>query len=378
MFQQIEEYLKTMSAQLLQGCRILAYDGTPLYTPDGVANYNALWLRDFSYMTEYAGNLIPPKDIIRCIRFSIQHRREDGWMPDRVTASGKGIYAAGEDGAPIGLANLDNTPFLIYTVYSLSLLIEEEQFRPLFLEWDPFLTAGMKLIPLSSQGLVYNAPDNPHSPYGFTDTVCKTGQLFLESLLFWRACRIMEKLGSAHSSWYNQKAQAIENRLSVFRNPQTGEYYAAEKDCRQTDIWGMAYMLYINFPVTSREKEGVLSFLAEHYEAYMYRGQVRHLLKGEYWNRLLISIEKETYQNGAYWATASGWLIWCLAQKDIALARKTLIEAVQYFQEEGFFECVNERYQKLPSFVVSATNVYGGLLRLKEDCPAFFSDEDIL
>lgn len=30
---------------------------------------------------------------------------------------------------------------------------------------------------------------------------------------------------------------------------------------------------------------------------------------GEYWDRLLIEILPEEYQNGAYWATASGWVI---------------------------------------------------------------------
>ena len=63
----------------------------------------------------------------------------------------------------------------------------------------------------------------------------------------------------------------------------------------------MAYMLYIGFPCSADEKQAVLSFLEKNYDACVYRGQVRHLLKGQYWERLLIDVEPETYQNGAYW-----------------------------------------------------------------------------
>ena len=89
----------------------LAADGTVIYTPDGTASYDGLWLRDFSYMVEYAGFAIPDQDIVNCIRYAVRHRRADGWMPDRVTTDGLAVYAAGIAAAPVGEANLDNTPF---------------------------------------------------------------------------------------------------------------------------------------------------------------------------------------------------------------------------------------------------------------------------
>ena len=42
-----------LSKQLIRGCEKPACDGTVLYTPDGVGNYDALWVRDFGYMAEY-------------------------------------------------------------------------------------------------------------------------------------------------------------------------------------------------------------------------------------------------------------------------------------------------------------------------------------
>ncbi len=377
MYATLKSYLAELSSALIKGCRAQAYDGTWLYTPDGIANYNAQWLRDFSYMAEYAGFAIPQEDIIACIRYSIRHRREDGWMPDRVTRDGIGVFAAGEMGAPIGEANLDNTPFLVFTVYSLYQRMDTEHFGSLFREWEPYLSRGLSLIPLNKEGLVYNDPQKPHSPYGFTDTVCKTGGLFMESLLFWRACRMMELLCNRYhqgdGTQYAALSCAVENALGALRDNSTGLYYAALGDCRQTDIWGMAYMLYIGFPVEDAGKEIILDFLCENYDRYMYKGQVRHLLQGEYWQKLLIDIEPETYQNGAYWATATGWILWCLVQKDFSLAADALWKVTDCFKKEGSFECVNRNYEKLPSMVVSATNVYGGLVRIAGEFPDFIT-----
>ena len=116
MYTNTTQYLRALASDLVHGCRRTAADGTVIYTPDGTASYDGLWLRDFSYMVEYAGFAIPDQDIVNCIRYAVRHRRADGWMPDRVTTDGLAVYAAGIAAAPVGEANLDNTPFLIFTV----------------------------------------------------------------------------------------------------------------------------------------------------------------------------------------------------------------------------------------------------------------------
>lgn len=375
MYTNTTQYLRALASDLVHGCRRTAADGTVIYTPDGTASYDGLWLRDFSYMVEYAGFAIPDQDIVNCIRYAVRHRRADGWMPDRVTTDGLAVYAAGIAAAPVGEANLDNTPFLIFTVDSLSRRMDLEDFLPLFTEWEADLEQGLFLLPLEEHGLVYNDVQAPHSPYGFTDTIGKTGTLYMESLLYWRACRMMEHMcktyGVGNPDHFAEAAESVERSLSLLFDPAAGAFYAATKDCHQYDIWGMAYMLYIGFPCSADEKQAVLSFLEKNYDACVYRGQVRHLLKGQYWERLLIDVEPETYQNGAYWATASGWMIWCLAQQNPALAVRALEDVVSCFKTDGSFECINEGYEKLPLFVVSATNVCGGFERTISDFPEF-------
>lgn len=365
---EVLDYLGRTSEQLIKGCATPAHDGTLLFTPDGIASYNALWVRDFGYMVEYAGQYLEDRHIEEAIQFTIKGRREDGWLPDRIYADATAIYAAGEAGKPVGQANLDNTPFLVFVVHSYLNRIEAARAKTLFLEWESVLSRGIDIIPLSEAGLVYNDPGDPHSPYGFTDTIGKTGELFKESLLYWRSCKFLSELytkfGEAQSAEkYRLRAAEIETNIYRLYDKESKAFLAASDDCRQLDIWGNAYLLYIGFPADGVKAE-LLQFLKNNYAEYMYKGQVRHLLKGEYWDRLLIDVPHEEYQNGAYWATATGWLVWCLAQVDTDLAAQTVQDVIHSFRHDGIFECLNEGYSKLDSFVVSATNVYGAVDRL--------------
>lgn len=365
-------YFTKVSQELLEGCKKIAFNGTILYTPDGVANYDALWTRDLGYMAEYAGDLIGAENLEACIEFVLSGQREDGWFPDRVEASGEPVYAAGAKGTPVGEANLDNTPFLVFAVSSYLKLLEVKRAgsgREKFRGWAEAIFKGMDCIPLSKDGLVWNDPERPHSPYGFTDTVCKTGRLFYESLLFWRACRqlsgmIRESgLSEEKAKEYEKKAAQVEKAISCLYDEASGMYFAAELNCRQLDIWGAAYLLYIGFPVEKRVEVGLKNWLLENEETYLYRGQVRHLPQDEYWEKLLEDVKPEEYQNGAYWATASGWVWYVFQEEAPKKAEKLLLELREDFQTGGVCECINRDYRKLPHYVVSGVNVRGPLLR---------------
>ena len=371
--------IKALTMKLVRGCTKKTPNGVTLFTPDGVASYDALWLRDFSYMVEYAPETVSIEEIIDCVNFAIGGKRSDGWMPDRIYADGLAVYAAGEVGKPVGEANLDNTPFLVFIVYDLMKRVDSFQGKQLFNRWYKDLKQGLVIIPTADNGLVYSDPHCPHSPYGFTDTVAKTGCLFMESLLLWRACAKMENMCVAFnyidSCWGFMKKKIEANIYTLYDN-ESGAFLAASEDCRQIDIWGNAYMLFIGFPAKEMSNT-VLQFLYDHADDFIFNGQIRHLLKGQYWDRLLIDVPKETYQNGAYWATATGWVAWCLYQIDKERGMSVLIDAITYLMHEGSFECVNVGCQKLPSFVVSATNILGGVERIIQEDQSAFSYLDV-
>lgn len=363
------DYLTEESRRLLAGSIIKAHDGTPMYTPDGMGNYAALWTRDFSYMVEYAGDLMPVGDIEACINYLIGGQRADGVVPDRVDATGVPIYAAGGASNPVGRFNLDNGPFLVIAADAFFKLAAPGQAEACRKRWAPALARGLDTIPRSVNGLVYNDPADPHSPYGFTDTIGKTGELMKESLLYWRACRMLadlyDKIGdSVYAGYYRRQAGLVEDNLvRVFLPEGAPALLAATQDCRQTDIWGNAYAIYTGFPLGDAEKP-IIDFLTSRYGDYMSHGQVRHLLNGEYWQRQLLENAPDTYQNGGYWATASGWVMWTLARRDTALATRLWSDMIADFKAGGICEWIHGDRRNLPKYVVSATNPLGAARRL--------------
>jgi hypothetical protein len=361
-------YLQRTAKKLLDGCIIKASDGTPLYTPDGKARYAALWTRDFAYMVENAGNLMSIKNIEKCIDYLVKGIRADGAAPDRVQVDGRPVYAAGAPESPLGEPNIDNAQFLVSAVNTFLEMVPADRREALYAKWSPQLIKGMNYIPRAASGLVWNDPAKPHSPYGFTDTVRKTGELFMESLLYWRAARILARWEGVYGSRKTRdeliaRAAAIERSIGSLWDEKTGMFFAASKDCRQTDIWGNAFAVSIDFPLAGK-RDRMVDYLVANYDRYAWHGQVRHLPKGEYWVRQLSPVEKEQYQNGAFWATPAGWVMRALNERDPALAKRMFRDLVDDFRAGGICECVNAGYRQLESYVDSATNPLGAARKL--------------
>jgi hypothetical protein len=359
------DWLTCAAKRELTGCKIAASDGSTLYTPDGQGNYRALWTRDFSYMVSNAFELLPVEDVRSCINYLMQGQRCDGCIPDRVQADGVAVYSAGPVHSPLGDPPTDNSQFMVNLVYEYVKRTKDREFAVTML---PGLHKAMDFMPRNELGLIFIPENIKKSPYGFTDTIAKTGELLFSSLLYWQACKEMASLcvvcNESADSYLNRAEQIVSN-LDILWNAEAGAYLAAAGKCAQIDIWGNAYAIYCGFlnehHIPNGRKSSVLDFLVKNVEDYILRGQVRHLLEGHYWEQTLIPVAPGTYQNGAYWATASGWVIYLLYQVDKCMAVTLLQELVNDFKLFGIFECVNVDYEKLNHYVVSVVNPLGAI-----------------
>ena len=178
--------------KLLKGCIVEATNGVNMYTPDEMGNYRFLWTRDFAYMVENAGDLLQNEDIKSAIEYLLDGADKNGWIPDRVTKSGRARYAAGDSTFP-GIPNLDNGCFLVIAADAFFSKLEETQAVTLFAEWKDKLITGIDCLPTDENGLMVNDSTPLHSPYGFTDTVAKEGFLCFETLLLWKAKQALVK-----------------------------------------------------------------------------------------------------------------------------------------------------------------------------------------
>ena len=354
------KWIKANTKKQLEGCRVEGAGGTMIHTPDGVGNYKALWTRDSYYMVEYAGDLMDPEEIKGSIYYLINGQREDGCIPDRVNAAGLPVYSPGPPNKPMADHAVDNGSFMAMMVCSY---VNQTGDVELFKELEPKLLKGLEHIRVKENGLVYNDPRNPQCVYGFTDIVKKTGYLLFSSLLFFKAnlemYELCKKYDTGNASKYRRRYEYVRQSIYKLYDEESGMFWAADKDCKQIDIWGSAYAVDIG--ITSDEQtERIATYLVEHYDETVMRGQIRHLTKSEgVWNNLFKPRKEGEYQNGAYWATPLAWLLPIYDKVKPGLSKKTLEDVIEDFQENGINECINsDGYVKVPNFVVSATNVY--------------------
>ena len=351
------EWLVGECRRLLAGCQVEAHDGTKLYTPDTRGHYAALRTRDFCTMVEGAGHLIPPEDIAAGIDAILAGQREDGVIPDRVEADGTAVYCAGPKDAPLGSRPpTDNAQFLVKLVSAYLKLSDDLPFSQQRMD---ALLRGLESVPTSGDGAVRVDPASPHSAYGFTDTVAKTGEVLFSTLLLWEAwrllaglCKRIEDHEAAHDAY--ERADEVAQALPKFWDEEFGMLLAATYECRQLDLWGSAYAVRIG-AVTSRQRQAIGAFFADLYHDCTLRGYVRHLVAGQYWERMLADVPHDTYQNGGYWAVPSGWVARCLlSSSEPELAALLIEELLGEFREGGVCEWVSETERALPGYVVSA------------------------
>lgn len=345
---------------LLKGCQIPSNMGVTLYTPDGLGNYRALWTRDFYYMVEYAKDLIDDRDVEACIQLLVDTARADGWIADRVEENGKAIYTAGDENFPV-LPNLDNACFLCLCADAYLKTIDPARAKTLFLQWKDTLCLGLDCLPQNQNGFVINETTPLHSPYGFTDTVCKPGVLCFETLLLWSAqkalCRWMDVCGYSCAAYEVRNRSIEEHFMNTFLH-ESGMLSACTGKRDKLDLWASCLAVSIDFPMSQVQREQISAWMIKNYDSVVSHGQLRHLPANEYWDETFIPVEKGTYQNGAFWATPCVWLFDTLCVKDSVLAESALDALLSYFEKYGVFECINGEYKKLDTYVASAVPAY--------------------
>ena len=155
--------------------------------------------------------------------------------------------------------------------------------------------------------------------WGFVDTVKKSGKLLMASLLRCNATMTLSRLlamldDPAGSAQYRNEAQKIKSAvLETFYDESTGWFYSATGIGHQYDVWGTAYAVYAG--ITKDERTLRALYLGYKDRTAVVDGYVRHILADQDYSAWESSITKwNEYQNGAYWATPTGWYAYALYQ----------------------------------------------------------------
>jgi hypothetical protein len=156
--------------------------------------------------------------------------------------------------------------------------------------------------------------------------------------------------------WQAEAGRVAVSLPTIFWDEKLGLFRAATLKCREPDIWGSAFAVYLG--VASRKQSlRIARYFKDHYAEIVEHGQLRHLPGGVYWEA---ACPRDTYQNGGYWATPVGWFIHTLDLADPKLADQTLLDLVEDFQKRGVTEWVRGDHQAVRNYIASATMPLAG------------------
>ncbi len=332
----------------------------PLIAPGGGDCYPAFWTRDF-VMSADCG-LIPGELLKSLLFFLAGAQADEGFHPtagafvpagaitDHIRFDGTPIYYPGtndfegQDGRFGILPPFDDNFYFIHLAYYLvckqnnrDLLSEECNSKSLLER----LQNAFAAVPADENGLVCNRGELWGISFGFTDTVQMGGSLLFASLLRFRAAKELAEMTASEE--YAETAELIFRNVGTVFTDASGLLRAATGTSGQPDVWGSALAVYLN-AVDGTQQLSIAKKLAELYHAGRIScgGAIRHVplgeefASGQCWEKTIIPMPLNTYQNGAYWSTPTGIVAQAVAQADADAAKQLVAEFIADLRKNDF------------------------------------------
>jgi hypothetical protein len=360
-------WLQGEAHRIVRASKRTMSDGTTAFPPQVGLGYEAFWLRDYAYTLDGSVDSYSDKELRDACRLFIRSMGSDGAGVDCVKFDGAPIYKPGF-GSMGANPVADGSQFTVAVVWHTCRKTKDAQ---LLQECIDPLIKTMNAVPRNPETrLVHIRPGEPwdRCPYGFTDTVRKQGDELFCSLLYVEASKRLADLLTVAGCepdaerWRQEADRVADSVRKVFWDPQMGLFRAATVCCREHDIWGSAFAAYLG--VADREQARAIAiYCQENYAGIVQNGQIRHLPAGVYWEK---AGPRDTYQNGAYWATPTGWFVYTLDLVDPALADRTVLDMVKDFQAGGACEWIFDGKRQLPNYLASASLPLAGIRAMIE------------
>lgn len=384
--------------------------GITLIRPGGRRCYPAFWVRDFVMSLDSGFITVEELKSILILTAGCQSGNDSIGMatgavvppfsiPDHVLLNGQpvffpGTYSAGLDqgGEPFGVRPpfddqfyfIEMAHFYVGVSGDKDILLTEVNDLRLM----DRLHRAFEVPPHDSETEVVLAiPEERGVNFGFFDTVYQTGYLLFSSLLKYRAALCMSRLCDILGDFqgmmrYGRIAERLREAVPAIFGTPSGWLNAATGVCKQHDVWGTAFAIYIEILEGEFRDKALRAIRDAYYDGSMtYRGNVRQILTTENhsetsaWERALPPIN--TYQNGAYWGTATGWVLYALSQIDEAAFVRMANEYIDELMEGDYrkgeeygspWECFHPdgNHHQNPVYMASVTLPFAALRRLLE------------
>lgn len=194
--------------------------------------------------------------------------------------------------------------------------------------------------------LVFTTADFRGVDFGFRDAITITGDLVYASLLKYSAAVELAYLftktqNNTKAAYYQNIALQIKTAVpKVFTNA-NGMLVASTGTSAQPDVWATALAVYIGvLQKDAAAKAGTALAAAYTKGTLAYHGNIRHITTDSNYNKetawQVAGVPINTYQNGAYWGTPTGWVAYAIALVNTAAAKQLISEYIADLRETDF------------------------------------------
>ncbi len=364
-------YLKGLTKAVMDSARIypgqiISNDfgpnttGITLIRPGGRGTYPAFWIRDYAMSIETG--FVSTEEQKQMLLLTAATQCDQTW----ISASGSMIPVGAipdhiriDDSKPIffpGTYNYSNqggktwgmTPpycdqyYFIHMAYQYivgsnapDFLLKEINGTRLIER----LEMAYKVPPTKLEGVLVNTTDDFRGiDFGFRDVINITGELCFPSLLKYKASLELAELFNRlrkndKAKFYQNIAAKLKQQIPAVFADARGMLLASTGKGKQADVWSTSLAVYLGILEGDQQKKSC-QFLREAYQkgSLASKGNIRHILTTDdfssstAWEFSLA--QKNSYQNGAYWGTSTGWVCYAIAKVDIAAAKQLAKEYI--------------------------------------------------
>lgn len=344
-----------------------------LIMPGGRGGYPAFWIRDFAMSLE--SGFISPEEMLnhlrlvaRCQNGRTTRKLKHGLVvppfaiPDHINFDGNavffpGTYASGDDqgtGAYGILPPVDDHYEFVHIAWCLYRATGRTGFLQESINGMSLLdrlTAAFEAPTTDGEtGLVVTDDARRAVGFGFCDAIYLTGRMLFPSLLRYRAAgqlaELFQSLGNAERAreYRRLQQQIVEHLVPTFGDPARlqGWLMGATGAGRQPDVWGTAYALHLGaLKGEAAERAAVTLSDAVRRKTIVCEGAVRHVPTDldasptSAWEKTA-GVAVNTYQNGAYWHTPTGWLIEAVRRSEPELGSQLFADYIEHLRRKDY------------------------------------------
>jgi hypothetical protein len=220
--------------------------------------------------------------------------------------------------------------------------------------------------------IVYATDELRGVDFGFRDAQTITGNLCFPSILKYRSAlelsEMLQRLNSTESKKYQLIASKIKETIPNLFMDSRGILMASTGKSKQADVWSTALAIYLGI-LEGENQNKAAHTLTKAYEGgtLSYKGNIRHILTTDDFNEKTaweVSLSaKNTYQNGSYWGTPTGWVCYAIQKVNAHVAKALATDFIEDLKANDYrkggdfgapYECFNKStYKQNPIYLTT-------------------------